>query len=285
MIGWFELAILSAVLFGIQNFLYKSSAVKKYNSFIVTFASTITVAIASIIFFFTTRAKILDLKFLLLISFLPALFTVINPITKIEGLRYIPTSIFYPVIKSSLVFVLLASILIFREVVSIKEWIGIILIIFVIYIVSIKEKKHKIENLKLGLFFALGCALVNALSSIINKFAVARVNYNNFLGMTYIYAIFLSLIFMNLFKTKEKKERKIKQSLMMGLVIGIFIFTGFLADLKALKDGPIGIVVPITTLSIVIPIILGAIVYKEKMTLKRTLAVILSIVAVIILKI
>jgi uncharacterized membrane protein len=64
----------------------------------------------------------------------------------------------------------------------------------------------------------------------------------------------------------------------------LFIFGGFLFGLKALTGGPLGLITVINSLSLVIPIMLGAIIYKEKLTLKRLLAVLLAIVAVIILK-
>jgi len=282
MVGWFELSLLSTFLFGIQNFLYKVSAAKKQNSFIVTLALTITVAVASIIFFFVTRGKIVELNFLLLVSFLCAVFTVINSITKIEGLKFIPTSVFYPVIKASILLTLIASIFIFGEVLKLRQWIGIVFIIIVVILLSTQDKLEKIKNLKIGLFFAFGCVLANTAYNIVSKFAVAKVNYNNFLGMMYIFSVFLSLTSVKIFE--KQKKMNTKSSLITGFIIGLFIFGGFLFGLKALTGGPLGLITVINSLSLVIPIMLGAIIYKEKLTLKRLLAVLLAIVAVIILK-
>lgn len=283
MLGWFELTILSTLLFGIQNFLYKVSAAKKQNSHTVTLASTITVAVASVIFFFVTKGKIIELNFLLFVSFLCAIFTVVNSITKIEGLKFIPTSIFYPIIKASIALTLIASIFIFGEVLGLKQWIGIFFIVVVVILLSIQDKSEKIKNLKIGLFFAFGCALANTLYNIVSKFAVERVDYNNFLGGMYIFSIFFTLTSMRIFEKKEKTKNT-KGSLMIGFIIGLFIFTGFLLGLKALVSGPLGIITAINSLSLIIPIILGALIYKEKVTFKRVLAVSLAIIAVILLK-
>lgn len=283
MLGWFELTILSTLLFGIQNFLYKVSAAKKQNSHTVTLASTITVAVASVIFFFVTKGKIIELNFLLVVSFLCAIFTVVNSITKIEGLKFIPTSIFYPIIKASIALTLIASIFIFGEVLGLKQWIGIFFIVVVVILLSIQDKSEKIKNLKIGLFFAFGCALANTLYNIVSKFAVERVDYNNFLGGMYIFSIFFTLTSMRIFEKKEKTKNT-KGSLMIGFIIGLFIFTGFLLGLKALVSGPLGIITAINSLSLIIPIILGALIYKEKVTFKRVLAVSLAIIAVILLK-
>ena len=282
---WFWLTLLATLLFGIQNFLYKISAAKKQDSSTVTFASMTFVSIASIVLFFISGAKIQNLSFLLWISLISGLTMVATSITKIEGLKHIPTNIFYPIIKASIAFALIASLFIFNETLAVKDWIGITLIIFVIYLVSVQEKKHRIKNLKLGLILAIVCTISNGIGGVLQKFAVQKVNYNNFLGMSYIYAIFISLIFMNLTRTKVKAKKNIKSSLIMGVIIGMFIFAGFLALLKALVTGPIGIISPITNLSFVIPIVMGALIYKEKLTTRKIIALILSIIAIVIFEI
>lgn len=283
MMGWFGLALLSTFLFGIQNFLYKVSAVRKQSSHIVTLASTITVAVASIILFFITRGEIREVGFLLIIALICAVFTVINSITKIEGLKFIPTSIFYPVIKASIALTLIASIFIFGETLGLKQWLGVIFIIIVVILLSTSDKKEKIKNLKFGLLFAAGCALANTLYNIGSKFAVERVNYNNFLGIMYLFSIFFTLTSMKIFEKKEKTKNT-KGSLITGGIIGLFIFGGFLLGLKALVGGPLGVITAINSLSLIIPIVLGALIYKERVTFKRVFAVLLAVAAIILLK-
>ena|SRR3989338_7925123 len=95
--NWFFLSTIAALFWGFENFLYKTSANRNYSSTKVTAIFGLTVTILSLLLFFLSGEKIMQLQFLLLIGFLNAVAFFISLITRFEALKRVGISIFYPV--------------------------------------------------------------------------------------------------------------------------------------------------------------------------------------------
>ena len=69
-----------------------------------------------------------------------------------------------------------------------------------------------------------------------------------------------------------------------GLALGVLNLLAYGALLKALSLGNASVVIPIHSLYLVIPILLLAVVDGEKLTEKTTVAIILSVIAIMFLR-
>jgi uncharacterized membrane protein len=88
--------------------------------------------------------------------------------------------------------------------------------------------------------------------------------------------------------TKRKNHKhanpNYREALFIGCVMGLINFVGFYSFLKALSLGPLSIIVAITGLHFVIAILLSVLIYREALTPSRVVGILLTIIAVIFLR-
>ena len=66
--------------------------------------------------------------------------------------------------------------------------------------------------------------------------------------------------------------------------MGLINLAGFYAFLSALSLGPLSIIVSITGMHFVIAVILSVIIYKEKLSARRILGIVLTVASVVFLR-
>jgi len=71
---------------------------------------------------------------------------------------------------------------------------------------------------------------------------------------------------------------------MIGLAMGLINFAGYYLFLKALALGPLSIVISLTGMHFVIPIVLSVLFYSERLGVVRILAVVMTIVSILLLR-
>jgi drug/metabolite transporter (DMT)-like permease len=273
--------------FGIQTFLYKVSAMRKCNTAKTMLSFMITVAILSLFFWIFTKQEIGELKFLIFFAIINAIFFLATTVTRINALKYIPTSISYPIIRVSTIFVVAFSIFYFKDTLSYYQFAGIILAVLVVFILYKNDKEDKIKNFKIGLALTFIAMITSALPTTAQKFASLYVNKLSYITLAYFINIFLVLMLNKQIagEVKSNSKKSARDAWLIGLFIGIFNFIGFFYVLKAYSLGPLSIVAPLHDMNFVIAIILATIIYKEKLTKRRILGIVLSVVSVILLSI
>lgn len=271
--------------FGLQTFLYKVSAARKCNTALTTLSFMITVSILSLGFWIYTKQPLGNIKYLLIFAVINSVAFLTTTVTRINALKYIPTSISYPIIRTSTIFVVAFSLFYFKDTLSYYQFAGILLAVLVVFILYKNDKEDRIKNFKIGLSLTLIAMVTSAISTTAQKFASLYVNKLSYITVAYVLNIFLVLALNKQIQGKTNKKAKKKDAWIIGLLIGIFNFIGFFYVLKAYSLGPLSIVAPLHDMNFVIAIILASIVYKEKLTKRRTLGIILSVISVILLSI
>ena len=264
------------------------SAARKCNTAKTMLSFMITVSILSLGFWIFTKQPIGNLKFLIIFAIINAITFLTTTVTRINALKYIPTGISYPIIRVSTIFVVAFSIFYFKDTLSYYQFAGIILAVAVVFILYKNDKEDKIKNFKIGLSLTLVAMITSALSTTAQKFASLYVNKLSYITLAYVINIFLVLALSKQIagptNNKNKKAKK-GDAWLIGLFLGIFNFIGFFYVLKAYSIGPLSIVAPLHDMNFIIAIILATIVYKEKLTKRRILGIVLSVVSVILLSI
>lgn len=283
--NWYSLSLIVLFLYGIMYFLYKVSAEKRCNTAWTTFSSMTTVFVLSSIFFFTSGGSVINIRFLLLISLLNAVFFLATTIAQMEALKHVPTSITYPIVRLNTVIVVLFSIIYFKDNLSIYQIGGIILAIAAIQILTRQDKGAKIEhkNFRLGIILTIIAFLTAAMTTIITKFASVSVNQMAFIAVSYAYNSIFSISLRKKLQT-EKENPRHRDAMIIGFFIGLLNFIGFYLILKIYAVGILSIAVPLIGLSFVISILLATWIYKEKLTLNKILGIILAIASIILLR-
>jgi len=284
MLDWYGYALISLVCYGIQGFLYKVSAERKYDTIWVMFAFMSTVTVFSVIMFFIAGEKIDSVGPFLIISVLNAVFFFIATVASIETLKYVPANVFYPVMRSGVVVVIIFSFIYFHERPSAIQGTGIVLSLLVIFILTGKKERELIPktNFRKAFFLVLIVFIFGTAVTIVIKFAADLAAQFAFIALSYGINIVLSLVVKERFRDEKKTTNK-THPLVIGAAIGLVNFFGFVTLLRAFAGGPLSIAAPLIGMAFVISIILSFIFYREKVTMARVVGILLAVGATVLL--
>ena len=283
--SWYSFAIIALFLMGTQRFLYKVSAERRCNTAWTTFSFMATVAILSSVLFLILEKSVTSIQFLLFIALVNSVAFLVATITHIEALKNIPASIAYPIIRLSAVFVVIFSILFFKDRPSFYQVIGIILAMVVIVVLTrdFGDETTSYGKRKTGFICIFVALMAGAVAIISSKFAAMHTNKMAFIAVSYIASSFFALGLRKRLQTEEANENP-KDALLIGFVMGLINFAGYYSYLIALSTGPLSIITSITGMHFIIAIMLSALIYREKLTPSRILGISLTVVSVILLK-
>jgi drug/metabolite transporter (DMT)-like permease len=283
--SWYSFAIIALFLMGTQRFLYKVSAERKCNTAWTTFSFMATVAILSSILFLVLDESVTSIRFLLFIALVNSAAFLVATVTHIEALKNIPAGVAYPIIRLSAVFVVIFSILFFKDRPSIYQVIGIVLALVVIVLLTRDFGDETTSNgrRKTGFICVFVALVAGAVAIVSSKFAAMHTNKMAFIAFSYLASTFFALGLRKRLQTEEANANP-KDALLIGLVMGLINFAGYYSYLKALSAGPLSIITALTGMHFIIAIILSALIYKEKLTPSRILGISLTVVSVILLK-
>ena len=287
---WYIYAILATVSYGFFNFLYKVAAQHKLNSSSLVKISSGFVFIFSAVSIYIQKVDFFNTGLLIILAVSNSLLFFTASLSKLEALKNVPSYIAFPVAKFNATVAVILSLIIFSESPSITQWIGILCTIFIFMLLSDSKggKEGMKKNMKLGIFLSLISAFATGITAIIGKFAALYVAKEYYMTISYLLVFMYSGISVQMETNngKEPKDQKPdnKKLYLIGFLIGLLNFIGYYLLLSAYKTGNVSLIQPIFSTSIVIPIMLSTVFFKEKMNTKQLIAVILSIASLALLK-
>lgn len=189
-----------------------------------------------------------------------------------------------PIDKSSTVLTMLLAIIFFGEGITVIK-VGAMILIAVGTFLMIQKKKtdnqskiHKDSKPdKRWLIYAFGSAVFASLTAILGKIGIENINSN--LGTAIRTVVVLIMAWVVVFiQGKQHTVKTIDKPswLFLGLS-GIATGGSWLCYYRALQTGPASVVVPIDKLSILVTIAFSYIVFKEKLTLKSGIGLVLIV--------
>ncbi|MGY0401772.1 EamA family transporter [Carnobacterium jeotgali] len=183
--------------------------------------------------------------------------------------------------KLGILIPMIFSIVIWKEFPSTTQWVGIALSLVSILIVNLSQKsleKFDIKPTIICLFFFGGMAEFS--SKIYQKYAL-----NDYKDV-FLFALFFVALLLSIFYTVRKKGAITKKDILTGFAVGIpNLFSSYflILSLTTLKTS---VVFPIYSAgSIVLINIAGFFIFKEKITKKNQIAIILTIVALVLINV
>ena len=276
---WLILWIISSSALWMAHFLDKIIAKNNFNKNNTLFYSAITQVIISFFYFLYIWATFyLTFLFLFLIIFRIILNTE-KSITKIESLKYIDTSLFFPInniIKIWWWFLL--WMLFFWEYLTSKEYIFLIWWIISTLFLWYKKKSDINIDFKNWIKFLLISSLLLLWAQIINKYMWKEHEPSFYVLLSSIISFLYLLIKIKLSKKKFNLEKK---ELFFGFLKGIMTFVAFLTLVMSFKDWKLVVIQLISTIAVFIPIFLAFIIYKEKINKVRLIGLILFLINLI----
>lgn len=189
-----------------------------------------------------------------------------------------------PIDKSSTVLTILLAFIFLGEQITLIKGCAIILIAVGTFMM-IEKKKADTEKSKSKswLIYAVFSAIFASLTSILGKVGIEGVDSN--LGTAIRTSVVLIMAWLLVFaKGKQDTLKNIpKNELVYICLSGVATGGSWLCYYKALQDGPASAVVPIDKLSIVVSIIFSYIVFKEKLSVKSSVGLVMIIAGTLVM--
>lgn len=278
---WIMLAFGSAFFAGVTSILAKCG-IKKTDSNVATAVRTIVVLVFSwlMVFIVGSQSTIKDIDgrgWLFLV--LSGLATGASWLCYFKALQTGDINKVVPIDKSSTILTVLLAFIFFNEFVTVVKAVAVVIMAVGTFLMIEKKdvKQNESEFKRSWLIFAVLSAVFASLSSLLAKAGMNNVESN--LGTAIRTAVVLVMAWIVVFVTKKQGEiKKIeKKELAFILLSGLATGASWLCYFKALKDGQASVVVPIDKLSILVSILFSYIVFKEKLTKKSLLGLILIV--------
>ena len=282
---WVLFAFLSAFFAGMTSILAKCG-IKKTDSNVATFIRTLVVLPLSLL-----MALIVNPNFSLgAVSSKTLVFLVLSGLsTGASWLCYFRAlskgdiNKVVPIDKSSTVLTIILAVIFLGERVTVYKTLGVVFIaIGTLLMIEKKDTEKKSEG-EGWLIYALLSAFFASLTTILGKIGIEGVESNLGTAIRTAVVIVMSFI-MVAFTGKTGEIKKIdKKELGFILLSGLSTGASWLCYYKALQDGEAGIVVPIDKLSILVTIAFSYIVFKEKLSKKAMLGLVMIVFGTLVL--
>ena len=282
---WVLFAFLSAIFAGMTSILAKCG-IKKTDSNVATFIRTLVVLPLSLL-----MALIVSPNFSLgAVSSKTLVFLVLSGLsTGASWLCYFRAlskgdiNKVVPIDKSSTVLTIILAVIFLGEKVTVYKTLGVVFIaIGTLLMIEKKDTEKKSEG-EGWLIYALLSAFFASLTTILGKIGIEGVESNLGTAIRTAVVIVMSFI-MVAFTGKTGEIKKIdKKELGFILLSGLSTGASWLCYYKALQDGEAGIVVPIDKLSILVTIAFSYIVFKERLSKKAMLGLVMIVFGTLVL--
>ena len=305
---YYALLIFTDILFGSQFMVINGYQKKNGNTIRSSLALSVFEGIfVSVIFFIASGFKIHFTSFSVICSLLLAIIFMLCSIVGIKTLSLGNVAIYTLFIMSGgMVVPFLVGVFYLNEEVSVFKVVGIVLIISMLLLPTIIKSKETINRTKketvLFYCFALLLFLTNGLNSVIIKIHQINVNAiesSSFISLYFLFLAIFSLFFYVIFSIIEKtKKNKIdsndnsektytkllnKNAILFGFIYALingganFLNTIVAKEIDATIQFPI-----ITGGTILVSIILGRIIFKEKLNKIQIVQLITVTIAIIL---
>lgn len=286
---WIVFAFGSALFAGLTAILAKCG-IKETDSTVATALRTIVVLVFSwiMVFIVGSQSGIGDISsktWIFLV--LSGLATGASWLCYFRALQLGDINKVVPIDKSSVILTILLAFIFLHEELTVPKAAGVVLVGAGTFLMI--EKKRSDENKsanssnKSWILYAVGSAVFASLTSILGKVGISGVESN--LGTAIRTAVVLVMAWVMVLVTGKAKKVKCvpkKELLFIGLS-GIATGGSWLCYYKALQDGPASVVVPIDKLSLVVTVIFSYIVFKEKLSQKALIGLLLIVAGTLVM--
>lgn len=283
---WILMAVLSAAFAGLTSILAKCG-IKKTDSDLATAIRTVVVLIFSWIMVFivgsyNTLAYISLTSLIFLI--LSGLATGASWICYFKALSMGDINKVVPIDKSSTILTVLLAIICFGETTNLWMKLLATLILAVgIFLMVEKKNSDKVASGKSWMIYAIFSAIFAAATSILAKLGISGVESN--LGTAVRTGVVLIMAWIIVFARKKHTGIKEinKKELLFICLSGLATGGSWLCYYYAIQNGIVSVVVPIDKMSILFTVVFSYFVFKEKLSKKALLGLILMLAATLLM--
>ncbi len=282
---WYVYSLSALLLLGSQRFLYKVAAANNCSTFRTTFVFMATVAVLASGITLYRWPEISNPKFLVGISLINSLTFASATLCHIQALKYVPAAVAYPLIRMNIVLVVLFAVFFLQENLAPQQILGLLFSLATVWILGRDRNADFESGLRArGLVLVFLAMLAGGLSAVSSKYAADHTDIWAFIALSYIISTLFTLTLAPRMFAPARESGPGKLALGIGLLMGLLNLAGFYLFLKALALGPLSIVAVVNGMHFLVPVLLAAVVFKERLDASRLLGLLLALAALWLLR-
>ena len=281
---WIVAAIFSSLFAGLTSILAKCG-IRKTDSDVATALRTVVVLLFSwvMVFIVGSADTLNDISVKSLIFLvLSGLATGASWICYFKALSMGDVNKVVPIDKSSTVLSVILAIILFGETNNL--WVKLVCTVVLAVGILLMVEKKQIENHETGkgwMIYAVFAAVFAALTSVLAKLGISDVESNLGTAIRTCVVLVMAWVIV-IIKGKHSELKTIdKKELIFISLSGIATGASWLCYYYAMQKGIVSVVVPIDKLSIVVSVVFSYFVFKEKLSLKAFVGLLLMICATV----
>lgn len=289
---WFWAALGGMFLSGFSNFIFKLVARNNFNSEIFSLYGGISSVVFLVPITLIFGSFYLETNLSAVTMLLASIVAAFIGVWKVYALRYIDTTIYFPLFKLLGPFLaIVIGVFFFAETFSTTEWVGLALGLLVPLMLITRSEHLRQNNLMLGLFLTAITATLSAAVAAVHKWAI-DLSPNELALLFYgsvgiIVGSLLALFIKKGIVTGIRYIYEVEdfgQLAFWAVARSIVVSASVWCILFAYSSGgPLGIVITIHSMYILIPIVLAIIFYNEHWNLQKAAAIVLSVASLALL--
>jgi len=286
---WFLSVLVATLLAGLSNFAFKVASKRDYNGELFSlYGGLLNMLLLPLAYFYGGEFVGWFLVFVMLVV---GAVGAVNNVAKIIALRFVDTSIYFPLYKTiTPALAIVYGVYFFDELFSAKEWLGLFLGLLVPLVMIHKSDFKTQNNLTLGLWLVILTGVISAGAAALNKYATifsggAVLQLVAFASVGIVLGSLVSFFYKN---RKKNLVALLQDQTNVPLVGWAFARAGLITAsmwfmLLAFSDGaPLAIANTIQSFYFLIPIVLSVMFYKEKIGWRRLLAIVLCMLTLVL---
>lgn len=279
---WFPFSLLATLCFGVGMALYKLPAARNHNRFVATLWSLVVPAALSLLFF-SSYLPLTTPGMLVAALVWGSTFTGLV-LLQMYALNHVDTNVLFPLTTTaSLIITVLVGVFWFQEPVSVLQTVGVILAVFTIFLFVYKGGVPQYSRLVVAV--GGGIVLISAFNKILQKVVAGEFDIHAFQVYQYSFGALVALGVYLALHRHDWRRHIFSGGLGIGSAIGVFSFFGGYALYSALVRGPFPLITSIHSLYILITALTAFILFREQLTAKKIVLLLLAIISVILIRV
>lgn len=268
----------------IASFLHKITAEKWYNSYQFTWYTFLSWAFFSIILFVLSWDVLNNVLAITMIWFIMWVSYTMTVISRIESLKNISTTLYFPSYKIwSTLLAFLVWVIFFTDSIKTNEifWVIFGLLVPIVLINKTEHLNHK--NMKKG----ISMSMISIVFAVITISMSKIINYYDLSTYFYIFVwnATWAIISLAQYNLKHKKKKYYNNHLKKICLFNWLLLTIWSVFFVKALYWNLWVVYTINSFSMIIPIILSVIIYKDHLDLRKIIAIILTIISMLFFKV
>lgn len=283
---WFLISLASAITFGLSGFLMKVSSAKNGDDDYLLWGLYLTGSLG----FLWWSVKTDDIQFTL-ISIIAGIVVGVGSafgnLLFMKALLIGPASLTSPLVNANIVLTMAMSMLIYGEIISVTEAVGVFLLIAAITLLPIDPNENlRIRNKRWYLLIFLAMLLFFFRNGGLKITEEMHLSNTSILLISYLFGLaWFTWQILRKSSPSGCRQRKNLTGMVWGLGAGIFSFGGMQLYAIALDQGPATIIAPIFSTNSLVVAILSILIFRERLSLMQSMSLVLLFAGLILIRI